>query len=648
MKRTIIFVCILIAVFSFTSFKVFSNDAVKNKMYQINFTSSKTYSNPVADIDLFCEFTSPSGISIKVRCFWNGGQVYCARICPNETGTWKFTTTCSDIDNNGIYSATGTFNCDNSNDTNKLYQKGKIKVSDDKRYLTYGNGEPFFYFGDTAWEITWRSTFSEVKEFIQDRKKKGFTCLQLVPMSHLMNLKGIGVINQNKDSFFLNLNQKLLNPKYFNYLDSIVAYLNDNEMIAVLAPLWAGFNELQPTPWKIEKFTVDESLNLSKYIGARYGGYHVAWIVAGDLTYEKPEQNNFWNNFALTLREADGWQNLATMHSMGSTGGWFYFNNETKWMDFNMYQSSHTFDGQYAWILGQDAFKLQPSKPVVDGEGCYEDIPTDFWVEGHSLTSRITAPYIRKARYSSILSGATVGITYGANGVFQWSTSRNMGEYDARFTVDSAWKFAGSGQLTVLKKIMEDLRWYTLKPSQELIISSESKFHIPVARNDSLILAYLPISTTSINLKLDNNSNTYNAYLLNTMTGKKINGNISISHDTLTYFPPDTNDVLLVAEIHNTINVNDSIKDDLDNFEVYPNPSEGIFNLAWFSDSINNLELQITDICGRVVQNNDIVSHPGKNKNQIIINLPGIYFYTIKSRGFNTFILKNGIIFISK
>jgi hypothetical protein len=54
----------------------------------------------------------------------------------------------------------------------------KLCVSANKRFLTYENGEQFFYLGDTGWEIFHVASKGDVDWYLSDRAAKGFTLIQ--------------------------------------------------------------------------------------------------------------------------------------------------------------------------------------------------------------------------------------------------------------------------------------------------------------------------------------------------------------------------------------------------------------------------------------------------------------------------------------
>jgi hypothetical protein len=51
---------------------------------------------------------------------------------------------------------------------------GKLKISDNKRFLIHEDGNPFFYLGDTGWELLHRLNKEETEKYLENRRAKGF------------------------------------------------------------------------------------------------------------------------------------------------------------------------------------------------------------------------------------------------------------------------------------------------------------------------------------------------------------------------------------------------------------------------------------------------------------------------------------------
>ena len=60
-----------------------------------------------------------------------------------------------------------------------------LKVSENKRFLVHEDGTPFFYLGDTAWELFHRLNREEADKYLENRAAKGFTVIQAVAIAEV-------------------------------------------------------------------------------------------------------------------------------------------------------------------------------------------------------------------------------------------------------------------------------------------------------------------------------------------------------------------------------------------------------------------------------------------------------------------------------
>lgn len=54
-----------------------------------------------------------------------------------------------------------------------------LEVSSNGRYLVSQNNVPFLYHADTAWQLFTKLTLAEAEQYLEDRRTKGFTALQV-------------------------------------------------------------------------------------------------------------------------------------------------------------------------------------------------------------------------------------------------------------------------------------------------------------------------------------------------------------------------------------------------------------------------------------------------------------------------------------
>jgi hypothetical protein len=60
-----------------------------------------------------------------------------------------------------------------------------LTIHPSRRFLMWENGTPFFYLGDTAWELFHRLNRQEAALYLKDRAAKGFTVIQAVALAEL-------------------------------------------------------------------------------------------------------------------------------------------------------------------------------------------------------------------------------------------------------------------------------------------------------------------------------------------------------------------------------------------------------------------------------------------------------------------------------
>jgi hypothetical protein len=68
------------------------------------------------------------------------------------------------------------------------FSKGQLTISEDGRFLVHRNGDPFFYLGDTAWELFHRLSMEEAEQYLENRRSKGFTVIQAVVLAEFNGL----------------------------------------------------------------------------------------------------------------------------------------------------------------------------------------------------------------------------------------------------------------------------------------------------------------------------------------------------------------------------------------------------------------------------------------------------------------------------
>ncbi|MCU0519952.1 MAG: glycoside hydrolase family 140 protein [Anaerolineae bacterium] len=360
-----------------------------------------------------------------------------------------------------------------------------LKVSDNRRFLVYEDGEPFFYLGDTAWELFHRLNREDAALLLQDRAVKRFTVIQAVVLAEY---EGLTVPNAYGHLPLIDNDPTRPNEPYFEHVDAIVSQAEALGLMIGMLPTWGDkWNKR----WGVgpEIFTPENARLYGRWLGARYAEAPIIWILGGDRPVETETHRAVIRAMAQGLDEGDGGAHLMSFHPCGgrTSSEWW---QDDDWLDFNMLQSGHTRNRDNYAMIAAD-YARTPVKPCIDAEPGYEDHPSAF-----DLNNGYLDDYdVRKELYWALFSGAC-GHTYGCHDIWQmWEEGRKPATF-TRTPWKKALHFPGSGQVQHARALMESRPVLTRVPDQSLITSDPGiGTHHVVATRDSAgtyALVYLP------------------------------------------------------------------------------------------------------------------------------------------------------------
>ena len=357
------------------------------------------------------------------------------------------------------------------------WENGKLKVSENQRYLVHENGAPFFWLGDTGWLASSRLSRENMDYYFTACKKNGFNVVQVSV------LHGIPYFNvYGKTALPFGFDFKKINiPGEYGYWDH-VDYMID---AAAKRGIYIGIVCTWGGNVKSGLISEQDAVKYSTFLANRYKGKpNIIWMIGGDTRGDV--KTEVWLAMAKTIRSIDP-GHLMTYHPLGRSNSAEWFNSES-WLDFNMFQSGHRRYGQVSgdgakvidkntqednWRYVEKTFAMTPKKPILDGEPSYEDIPAGL----HDLNEpKWQASDVRRYAYWSVFAGSC-GHTYGHNSIMQMFSPGMNPAYGAKKYWYEALEDPGFGQMKYLKNLMTSLPFTDGMPDQSLIVGDPGNQH---------------------------------------------------------------------------------------------------------------------------------------------------------------------------
>ena len=380
-------------------------------------------------------------------------------------------------------------------------QKGKLSISSDGHTFEYADGTPFFWLGDTAWELFHGLNKEETDYYLETRKSQGYNVIQAVILSEL---NGLTESNRFGELPLTDKDPNKPNEAFFENIDYVIKKAASLDMYIALLPTWGRYWSEDPI------FTSKNAYTYGKYLGERYKNqWNIIWVLGGDRIPKTNEQYKIINQMALGLEDGDKKKHLKTFHPSGNNTSLSFFQNKS-WIDFHMAQSGHAHrdEPNYLYTLNNNIAK--PTKPFIDGEPRYEDLPVKFWEiklengyqeNAYPIADSLTphgyfnAYDVRRAAYWSVFSGAA-GATYGNGSVWCFWQEGRYAPIAVKHSWQRSMESPGGKQMIFLKKLIEAYGINNLTPNRSFIAdnwSNATNYQAVISTKDNKsVLIYIP------------------------------------------------------------------------------------------------------------------------------------------------------------
>lgn len=379
------------------------------------------------------------------------------------------------------------------------WKHGRLKTSSNGYYLQYEDGTPFFWLGDTGWELFHRLNKKEIQTYLDNRNKKGINVIQAVILAEFNGLKKP---NQYGDVPLNQLDPDQPNEKYFQLVDWTVKEAKDRNMFMGLLPTW-GDKVTQLWGEGPVVFNEKNAYTYGLFLGKRYALYpNIIWILGGDRPPVKDTNDwrPIWRAMAKGIKEGTNNQAIFSYHISGGDHSTSYELHNEPWLDINMMQSGHGGGHDvpvWNWITRDRA--LQPAKPTLDSEPNYEDHPVNPWPKWDPANGYFRDYDVRKQCYRSVFAGAC-GVTYGHHSMWQfWSPREEKVNHADRYWTQAIDR-PGAFQVGYLRKLIESRPMLNRVPDQSIILKGQGEGgeYMTAFRDEanSYLMVYCPTAKT--------------------------------------------------------------------------------------------------------------------------------------------------------
>lgn len=212
------------------------------------------------------------GSAYTIPAFWDGGKTFRVRFAPTEKGGWDWTTVCPQ--DTALDGLKGSFRCVSYRGDLDIYRHGFIQAAAGRKYMTYADGTPFFYLGDTHWGM-YREEIDEpgpnagntgaashFRYVVDRRAEQGFTVYQSEPIDAAFDLTD-GHVDASDIAGF-------------QHSDLYYQHIADAGLVHANADLFYS-SRMHPG-------LTDRQLEImSRYWVARFGAYPVLWTLAQEI-----------------------------------------------------------------------------------------------------------------------------------------------------------------------------------------------------------------------------------------------------------------------------------------------------------------------------------------------------------------------------
>jgi hypothetical protein len=373
-----------------------------------------------------------------------------------------------------------------------------LRVSDNQRFLVQQSGKPFFYLGDTAWELFHRLDRAQAAAYLKLRAEQKYTVIQAVALAELEGLTApnahgsLPLVETDPNRPAITPGADPKKPGQYDYWDHVEYIIDEANRLGLyvgMLPSWgAWLDDGRPGPNKV--LNAGNAAAYGEFLGKRFGHKGIIWILGGDRSANQTVE--IWRALARGIaRGVNGKDDFTGIvmgfHPAGGATSSTWFHND-RWLTVNMQQTGHGLaETTRCWEKIAADYQRLPVKPVMDAEPLYEDHPLAFRSRdyGYSFDA-----HIRQRAYWDTFAGA-FGHTYGNHSVWQMYAPGRKPVNGPLLYWDEAIHRPGAAQMRHLRALLESRPYLSRVPDDSIVTNTlEGADHISATRGDGYLFVY--------------------------------------------------------------------------------------------------------------------------------------------------------------
>ena len=264
----------------------------------------------------------------------------------------------------------------------------RLQVSDNRRFLVTADGRPFFWLGDTAWELFHR---------LDPRRRRTLSAEPRRPALHRdPGGRARGVRRPDAAERLRPHAAPQQRPDAAERATTSRTWTGSSTA-PTRSGLYVGFLPTWGDKWNKkcgagpEIFTPENAAIYGEWLGRRYKDAGLVWILGGDRPVDTDAHRDIIRAMARGLRAGDGGAHLITLHPPGGERLVDLVPRRRLARLQHAAERPRRRSSPAATIRRAVDYDRTPVKPVIDGEPIYEDHPVSFDAKklGHSIASDV-------------------------------------------------------------------------------------------------------------------------------------------------------------------------------------------------------------------------------------------------------------------